>query len=1132
MILSLKVNLNMNYLTYTDSLEKVRKNLSVRCYNGLCRGGIHTIEDLINYDREKLSKIKNLGKQSVDEIISFIYTLKSGKENFRLISHEELPVNDDELADCSTDEPDENMFIPQFRDTDGILLDDISLKELWLSTRSFNALTRAGYSFASELINITEARLSEIKNLGKDSIKEILAKIESLNFTKIQTDNSSLKKNIKCKDFVTGISELVTINSDMLYHELLPIFERAEEEIITDESKKMFSSIYLRNAVKDKIFSFLADFKFGVDMVDIIALFPENIVEIDIIEEIIVEMESEEKILIGNRIEIRRPTIFEYVQKLSIERDWEILLKRLQGLTLEEISSLYNLTRERVRQIISRILRRLHKSEIFAEDKYVDIFLKYDFTKEEFFDIFGDNEIVYNYLNLVCDKESVGKSLEEFIEDKLIPIKLRENAEKALIKRVSKKYLTIGSEKIYKSRSDLADYVMRTYFQDEASFDEFFEIYNIVLDDFGVAEDSQFIINSRSYENRFGESNKILWKQGRKFRYYNIESRDFTELFQGLALDQYNNVEYSSLKFFRDYSNLMKQYDIRDEYELHNLLKKLCQKLEFSNITFRRMPMIEFGRANRDAQVLNMLMQLAPVTLLDFAAAYEAEYGVLSTTVMGGFLKNFNEYLHNGVYYISEPVTKLSSEIAINNFEFETTFVEKSIKILTDRYNNGFRVDSFIEISRFRRFITDDLGDEFYLSDDELKHLIISCGMFFEGKVYIVSPQTKKHINGLVEDYFNSGAKIIFYGEFYAKNEHWLFENSIISEEMLEKVFRQLFPSYIFTQTYFGFMNVSVYRAIESEILRVWGDDILLSYEQISERLTYIPIKRIKDIIGRNNDFVWNSIGIFSHISRIEITKEEKETICEIAASECSSHGYVSISDMSLEEIKGRNYKLSITAIHNAVYRICLSEMFDKNGKIITRKGDILDALTIMKEYCRTIDKCSLNELLEFEKELTGEIHSWLPMQAGYEIMVRTDENTFVSEKYLDFDVSAIDNAIEYFVNGEYIPLRLITTFAVFPYCGQTWNLFLLESYVRRFSYNFRFETPSVNNKNVGCIVCKHSKLNYDEIMADAISRSNIQLDENEVADFLFKNGYRGNKQKAKITYLIHQATDLRESGD
>ena len=75
-------------------------------------------------------------------------------------------------------------------------------------------------------------------------------------------------------------------------------------------------------------------------------------------------------------------------------------------------------------------------------------------------------------------------------------------------------------------------------------------------------------------------------------------------------------------------------------------------------------------------------------------------------------------------------------------------------------------------------------------------------------------------------------------------------------------------------------------------------------------------------------------------------------------------------------------------------------------------------------------------------------------------------------------------------------------------------------------------ETPSVNSQNIGCIVRKHSKLTYDEIMADAIARSSIQLNETIIADFLFENGYRGSRQKARLPEIINHAKNLREKRD
>jgi hypothetical protein len=143
--------------------------------------------------------------------------------------------------------------------------------------------------------------------------------------------------------------------------------------------------------------------------------------------------------------------------------------------------------------------------------------------------------------------------------------------------------------------------------------------------------------------------------------------------------------------------------------------------------------------------------------------------------------------------------------------------------------------------------------------------------------------------------------------------------------------------------------------------------------------------------------------------------------------------------------------------------------------------------------------------------------------------MVRTDKDSFLADKFLDFDQNAVDNAIEHFVNGgEYAPLRYVTTFAPFPHCGQTWTLFLLESYCRRFSERFRFEAPSVNSTNAGTIVRKHSKLTYHDIMVDAVAKSGVALNQNAVLDFLATEGYTSQRRYSKITELTTQATAKR----
>lgn len=458
--------------------------------------------------------------------------------------------------------------------------------------------------------------------------------------------------------------------------------------------------------------------------------------------------------------------------------------------------------------------------------------------------------------------------------------------------------------------------------------------------------------------------------------------------------------------------------------------------------------------------------------------------------------------------------------------------VEQLTDVISSHFNNGYRLNSPIEMARFRSFATEDLDEEITLTDEELKSYIAACGTTFDGKVYAVSAETKERIKELVDEYFFDGAQAIFFAEFYAKNENWLFEASVVSEDMLIDILRRLFPKLSFTQTYFGYTDASVFSTLRSEILRVWGDDVLLTYGQLAERLRYIPLERIKSALSQNGDFIWSSVETFSHVSRIEITDEERQVIRESAVRECNSRGYASITDLPFGEIEERNYELSITAVHNAVYRICLLDKFDKKGKIVARKGDVFDALTIMKEYCRTIDKCSLEDLLTYEKELTGEVHRWIPMEVGNTVLVRIDKNTYVADRYVNFNADIIDEAIGLFVKGDYLPLKSFTTFGVFPDCGQTWNLFLLESYCRRFSRKFRFDTPSVNSRNAGAVIRKSCDMDYTEIMTYAVANADVPLKDTSVGKFLYESGYTGRSTTAKVNEIIDKAKAIRERMD
>ena len=195
----------------------------------------------------------------------------------------------------------------------------------------------------------------------------------------------------------------------------------------------------------------------------------------------------------------------------------------------------------------------------------------------------------------------------------------------------------------------------------------------------------------------------------------------------------------------------------------------------------------------------------------------------------------------------------------------------------------------------------------------------------------------------------------------------------------------------------------------------------------------------------------------------------------------------------------------------------------------MARKGDVVNIRGIMIEYCRDLDRCTLNDLRDFAEDLLGEVQQQLLLEVATVALIRIDRENYIADKYVSFDMEAIDEILNSLLVGDYMPLKSFTSFVAYPYCGQTWNLFLLESYCRRFSKKFRFDASTVNSSNVGVVVRRSCTLNYTEIMADAVANSDIVLENRFVVNFLYSSGYIAKGANSKIGEIIATARNLRE---
>lgn len=398
------------------------------------------------------------------------------------------------------------------------------------------------------------------------------------------------------------------------------------------------------------------------------------------------------KVLTYQRGENTIPTlsILDFAKTIQNDRAKTIFLRRIHGETLDEIAGDLNppISKEWARQIWTKLITK--KNVELAEDKYLEAFEKYYFSKKDFLMAYDEKETTYNYLSLIAKKGS--KPLKELAYDEDFSEEMREGIRKINLTHQEKYFIEINGALVKRSNYAIAEYVIQHFpkFKEVTTIVDFLDFYNEFLLSLNLKDYQKYMGNIRTYENFLSNlSQKTLWTFGRRFRYYNMEANDYSELFETLDLNQYQNAIYSTKKFFVDYPHLMERYGIRDEYELHNLLRKQLRGSN-KNITFGKMPTIEFGKSDRDAQVTNLLMRLAPVASHVFAAEYEREYGTLAVTVLANHMKNFDKYYYKGFYNIdTKPLPQKRHDILKALLTEDYYNIEDIKKIYRENFPNS-----------------------------------------------------------------------------------------------------------------------------------------------------------------------------------------------------------------------------------------------------------------------------------------------------------------------------------------------------------------------------------------------------------------------------------------------------------
>ena len=389
--------------------------LSGRATNALNRMKIHTLEQLLNTSIEEIEKEKNIGARTVQEIQEFVENCVNGNIDFNSLI--------DSVSACTNARKERSFSEEEVEE-----MSRYAITELKLSARSENTLFRIGCDTIGKLAVFPENELRELKGLGKKSCDEVLYELSRwIDRNILSFDDNNVEEVISDEErnFYIHLTEIFLPIKQFYWKQLRELLNQK----LFNNTIETFDIGIICDGLVSKIISMdeseipLKSFFLGLvpDGITQTEEFLEKInsIEFQFNNELIVKRLLDGKIgsQEGDVCYLNKPNVMQYLSdnKTDFElRIYEMMIRRLHGESLQSIGEEYDVSRERVRQILVKTARKM--SDVF-EDYYRIPYEYFKFTKEEFCNAFPEcGSIGYEFLFLKYKKGKILISEETICE--------------------------------------------------------------------------------------------------------------------------------------------------------------------------------------------------------------------------------------------------------------------------------------------------------------------------------------------------------------------------------------------------------------------------------------------------------------------------------------------------------------------------------------------------------------------------------------------------------------------------------------------------------------------------------------------------------------------------------------------
>lgn len=334
-------------------------------------------------------------------------------------------------------------------------------------------------------------------------------------------------------------------------------------------------------------------------------------------------------------------------------RDGAILKERLSGSTLEDLSRLHHLSRERIRQIFQSTLELAYAQT--SLHLYGYWFERYELDARAAAIFFEMDEREWTAMQLMAPEDTERMDPVEIVHDPMMDGVLFERW------RAWKHRDDVYFDGSYvpATRRDLLRAMTHFHCQDEArSLTEFLGIWQVFLLDTGLSHRKDLqISNTTTLRTLLRQENWVISSGKGTIRYYESSLINWHIFARALNLQEWNGQEISTAMLFARYEDIMESYDLHNPEELHNILRRTYPiwQDEQPRITFGRCPILCVGEADRKKQMIALLEQMVPVSRDEFVQAYQERYGVSEKSLRANYLPLIEQYFEDGRYRLDLP---------------------------------------------------------------------------------------------------------------------------------------------------------------------------------------------------------------------------------------------------------------------------------------------------------------------------------------------------------------------------------------------------------------------------------------------------------------------------------------------